>query len=93
MKKIRKNISIKGLRTCLALEDEIWDSLDKICAWENVELGDLLNLIAQRAEPGSLTSSIRVFALSYFKVISQVESLGPSERPDGVFDSALDMLN
>jgi predicted DNA-binding ribbon-helix-helix protein len=63
-----KNITVMGRRTSIRLEPEMWKMLYEVAEKEDTTIHEICSLIAlrKRAE-ASLTSSIRVFLLLYFR--------------------------
>jgi predicted DNA-binding ribbon-helix-helix protein len=55
----------------MRFEPEFWDALRQICIAENVTLADLVQRIDSTAPPGGRTSAIRVYALQYFRGVTQ----------------------
>jgi len=64
---VMRNISVRGHRTSIRLEPQIWDTLAEICRREFCTPHDVCSYVAGRRPPnGSLASSLRVFILDYF---------------------------
>ncbi len=62
-----RNVYVRGHRTSIRLEPQIWDTLREICRREFCTWHDVCSYVADRKVPGgSLTSSLRVFILDYF---------------------------
>lgn len=71
---ISRNITVKGRRTSIRLEPEMWMSLKEIAKRERCSIHDICTLIALRKkENSSLTASIRVFIMLYFRASSTEE--------------------
>ena len=69
-----KNITILGRRTSIRLEPEMWQILHEVAERESTTIHEFCSLIALRKRPNaSLTSSIRVFLLLYFRAASTPE--------------------
>ena len=65
---VMRNVSVKGRRTSIRLEPQIWDTLAEICRREFCTLHDVCSHVDGRKPPhGSLASSLRVFILDYFR--------------------------
>ncbi|MFP4312723.1 MAG: ribbon-helix-helix domain-containing protein [Alphaproteobacteria bacterium] len=65
---ISRNITVMGRRTSIRLEPELWRGIKEIAAREKCSIHDICTLIALRKkENSSLTASIRVFIMLYFK--------------------------
>jgi len=65
---VRRNISINGKRTSISLERTIWAGLEEICSREGVGLNELCSSIDQARHTASRTSTVRSFAVNYFRV-------------------------
>ena len=71
---IGKNVTILGRRTSERLEPERWGVLNDVEGREQTTIHELCSLIALRKKSNaSLTSSIRVFLLLYFRASSTHE--------------------
>lgn len=65
---VMRNISVRGRRTSIRLEPQLWDILAEICRREFCTADDVCSYVAgQRPPHGSLASSLRVFVLGYFR--------------------------
>ena len=62
-----ENIWISGKRTGLRLEKDYWVSRKQICALERTAMGQLCSELDQLRETESRASSVRVFALLFFR--------------------------
>lgn len=61
------NVRVKGRRTSVRLERDMWDALSDICAREEVSLEQICAHVADtNGEPG-FTSSLRVFIINYYR--------------------------
>lgn len=68
---ISRNITVLGKRTSIRLESQMWSSLKEIAEREHCTTHELCSLIASRRKAGlSLTASIRIFLMLYFKAAS-----------------------
>ncbi|MEX2450236.1 MAG: ribbon-helix-helix domain-containing protein [Rhodospirillales bacterium] len=63
---ISRNVTIRGRRTSLRLERQIWNALDEICQRERITLHELCMYIESQRRKASRTSAVRTFALMYF---------------------------
>ncbi len=71
---ISKNIVVAGKRTSIRLEPEMWKSLKEISRREKCSVNDVCTLVSLcKKELSSLTASIRVFLMLYFKAASTEE--------------------
>ena len=66
----RRNVLLKGRRTSLALEEQVWDAILEICSREDLTLDELCSHVADRRVNSSVSSAIRVFLLTYYRHIS-----------------------
>lgn len=48
----------------------MWDALGEVCQREDLTLNELCSRIAGRQSASSLTATIRVFVMSYFRAAS-----------------------
>ena len=62
---VRRNIRVRGRRTSIGLEPDIWDMLAEVCRREFCTIEDVCCHVVRRG-CGSLASSLRVFILDYF---------------------------
>ena len=64
---VMRNVSVRGHRTSIRLEPQIWDTLAEICRREFCTPHDVCSHVAgRRPRNSSLASSLRVFILRYF---------------------------
>lgn len=61
------NVKVGGRRTSVRLEPALWDALREICRRERKSLHAIVTEIAARRIQSTLTASIRVFLMCYFK--------------------------
>jgi predicted DNA-binding ribbon-helix-helix protein len=65
---VMRNVSVRGHRTSIRLEPQIWDTLAEICRREYCTPHDVCSYAAEHRPPhGSLASSLRVFIVDYFR--------------------------
>jgi predicted DNA-binding ribbon-helix-helix protein len=63
-----RNVKVHGHRTSVRLEPQMWDSMIEISRREFCTPDDVCSYVAERKPPrDSLTSSLRVFMLDYFR--------------------------
>ena len=63
-----RNVKVHGHRTSVRLEPQMWDSLTEICRREFCTPDDVCSYVAERKPTDdSLSSSLRVFMLDYFR--------------------------
>ena len=83
---ISRNITIMGRRTSVRLEPEMWKALREIANRERCSVHDICSLVHLRKKAGSsLTASIRVFLMLYFKASSTED--GHVKAGHGSFDN------
>lgn len=71
---VSRNITIQDKRTSVRLEPEMWIALKDIANREECTIHDICTLIHMRKKPDtSLTASIRVFLMLYFRASSTEE--------------------
>jgi predicted DNA-binding ribbon-helix-helix protein len=71
---VSRNITIQDKRTSVRLEPEMWIALKDIANREQCTIHDICTLIHMRKKPNtSLTASIRVFLMLYFRASSTEE--------------------
>ena len=85
---VSKNITVRGKRTSVRLEPEMWAALKDIARRENCKTHDLCSLIQLRKKEGtSLTAAIRVFLMLYYRASST--EMGHSRAGHGCFESMM----
>jgi predicted DNA-binding ribbon-helix-helix protein len=68
---VSKNITIEQKRTSIRLEPEMWQALKEISRREQCSIHDVCTLVSKcKRDNSSLTASIRVFLMLYFKAAS-----------------------
>ncbi len=71
---ISRNVTILGKRTSVRLEPEMWQALKDIARREGCTIHELCSLIAiRKRDLSSLTASIRVFLMLYYRAASTEE--------------------
>jgi predicted DNA-binding ribbon-helix-helix protein len=70
---VQRNVSVGSRRTTVRLEPAMWDALGEICQREDMSLNDLCSRIAGRRSASSLTATVRVFVMSYFRTAATEE--------------------
>jgi predicted DNA-binding ribbon-helix-helix protein len=72
-----RNVRVMGRRTSVRLEQEMWAALREIAEREQCRIHDLCSLIQLRKAPNtSLTASIRVFLMLYYRAAATDEGHG-----------------
>ncbi|MGB9152721.1 MAG: ribbon-helix-helix domain-containing protein [Alphaproteobacteria bacterium] len=65
---VSRNIVVSGHRTSVRLEPEMWDGLREICRRERSNLHQICTSVSlQKIDESSLTASIRVFVMRYYR--------------------------
>ena len=64
---ISGNVRVAGRRTSIRLEPALWEALREICAREAKTVHDLVTDIARQRTQSTLTASVRVYLMTYFK--------------------------
>jgi predicted DNA-binding ribbon-helix-helix protein len=68
---VSKNVTIMGRRTSVRLEPEMWRALKDISRREKCSVHDVCSMVYLCKKPlSSLTASIRVFLMLYYKAAS-----------------------
>ena len=67
---IKRNVSLPDRRTSVQLEDYVWQSIDAILSMETITLPLLCAELDQRLGAVKLASSMRLFALIYYRTLS-----------------------
>ena len=76
---VKRSIELARHKTSVSLENQFWEALREI-AHENIPIAVLIEQIDNNRIGSNLSSSIRLFVLSYFKTVSR---LSPSNTtPD-----------
>lgn len=64
-----KNVIVNGRRTSMRLDRETWMALNDICTREQITIHDLCSKIDDARQTAGLSSSVRLFVLTYFRTI------------------------
>ena len=84
---VSKNVFVRGHRTSMRLEPEMWAALLDIAAAEGKTLHELVTRIAE-AKGVNLTSAVRCFAITWY--VRRCDGLGePTERKPAFSDASL----
>ena len=69
MRPKKRSLTIRGHRTSIALEDELWEDFQFIAKSRNCSTASLAaDIDSERVDSGrSLSSAIRIFILQYWK--------------------------
>jgi predicted DNA-binding ribbon-helix-helix protein len=88
---ISRNVTVLGKRTSIRLEAQMWSAMKEIAEREHCSIHELCSLIAMRRKQGlSLTASIRIFLMLYFKAACSEE--GHAKAGHGSLDRMVGRL-
>jgi predicted DNA-binding ribbon-helix-helix protein len=95
----RKNIVIGDRRTSVSLEEQVWGGLIDICRREELSIDDLCTRVNAVRIDSSMSSSLRVFLLTYYRLVAQTAEAkaegntapGLAQPPQAVFGRAFDI--
>lgn len=80
---VSKNITVLGKRTSIRLEPEMWRALHEIADREKCKIHDICSIVALRKNPNSsLTASIRVFVMLYYRAAATEEGHSRAQHGD-----------
>jgi predicted DNA-binding ribbon-helix-helix protein len=83
-----RNVKVHGHRTSVRLEPQMWDSMIEICRREFCTPDDVCSYVAERKPTrDSLSSSLRVFILDYFRKSSTEDGHMSAEHGRNMFMS------
>jgi len=68
--RLRRNVTVSGRRTSVSLEVAMWEALRELCDRERLTAAELFTLVDQKREEASLASALRIFALTYFRLLA-----------------------
>ena len=82
--RLRRNVTIGERRTSVSLEGHVWVGLSDICQREAIGIDALCTEVDRRRLRSSMSSSLRVFLLLYFRSLAEAIAERPvSDRRDG----------
>ncbi len=89
---ICKNVIVNGRRTSMRLDKETWVSLADICNREKISIHELCSKIDDARGKAGLSSSVRLFVLTYFRTIlkkyeQQAAHLAPEFTPQMILNT------
>jgi len=71
---LSKNITVRGHRTSIRLEPEMWNAIKDIALREGTTIHSICSLISiRKAADTSLTAAIRVFLMLYYRAATTQE--------------------
>jgi predicted DNA-binding ribbon-helix-helix protein len=68
---VKRSIELARHKTSVSLENEFWEALGEIARKRNIPIAVLIEQIHNNRTGSNLSSSIRLFVLSYFKTVSR----------------------
>ena len=94
--RLRRNVTIGERRTSVSLEGHVWVGLSDICQREAIGIDALCTEVDRRRLRSSMSSSLRVFLLLYFRGLAEaIAECAASDRRDGPghLNAALDAFS
>jgi len=80
------HVNVHGCRTNIRLEPQLWECMAEICRRESCTPHDVCSYVAGRKpRHGSLTSSLRVFILEYFRTSATEDGHRTAGHGQGMF--------
>lgn len=77
----RRNIFIGDRRTSVSLEILVWEALVDVCRREEISLDEICTEVENRRLSSSMSSSLRMFLLIYYRYLLEVaETRGGAVR-------------
>ena len=68
---LKRSIELARRKTSVSLENEFWEALGEIARNKNIPIAVLIEQIHNNRTGNNLSSSIRLFVLSYFRTVSR----------------------
>ena len=62
----RRNVMVAGRRTSMRLERAMWRAAEEVARREGLTVDDICTIVNRNRVESSLTSSVRVYLLTYF---------------------------
>jgi predicted DNA-binding ribbon-helix-helix protein len=78
--RVRRNVTVSGRRTSVSLEVAMWEALRELCERERLTPAELFTLVDQKRDEASLASALRIFALTYFRLLAGWRAADKSAR-------------
>lgn len=79
---IKRNLQLPDRRTSIQLEDYVWQSIDAILSLETISLSMLCAELDRNRREMKLASSMRLFALIYFRTVTDYFTANQSHQFD-----------
>ena len=76
---INRNVIVDGHRTSVRPEAAMWDALFEIVRREHPSIRAILSQVGRSRRESTLTASLRVFILNYFRSAADSKTKGPIE--------------
>jgi predicted DNA-binding ribbon-helix-helix protein len=73
-----RNLLVRGRRTSVRMEGAMWEALGEICQREDQSHHNMASLVDSARGDGSLTGSLRLFIMLYFRAAAHA-----AEHADG----------
>jgi predicted DNA-binding ribbon-helix-helix protein len=77
---VKRSIELARRKTSVSLENEFWGALGEIARNRNIPIAVLIEQIHNNRTGSNLSSSIRLFVLSYFKTVSRPSPSNPTQE-------------
>lgn len=71
-------MTLGNRRTSVSLEGHIWEALTDVCRREALSVDALCTAVAERRVRSSMSSSLRIFVLLYFRGLAEDTDADPS---------------
>ena len=64
---VTRNITVRGGRTSMRLEPELWDALEEVCRREGINVSEIIERAQEGTRAGTRTSAVRTYLVNYFR--------------------------
>lgn len=78
--RLRRNVIIADRRTSVSLEGHVWEGLLDVCHREAIGIDALCTAVDRHRGRSSMSSSLRVFLLLYFRAMAESFENRPGAR-------------
>jgi predicted DNA-binding ribbon-helix-helix protein len=72
---VKRNVKLPDRRTSVQLEAYVWQSIDAILSLESIKFSLSYTELDQRKKEIKLASSMRLFALTYYRTLSNLSMM------------------
>lgn len=79
---INRTVTVRGDRTGMRLEPELWEALDEVCQREGISWDELIRRVREGREHGSRTSAVRAYLVAYFRARGRLAHGDPGRSPN-----------